>query len=201
MLVRTNEGAAMQGRLNQVGATVTIVGSILFLVAAFLPISYRVFPQPSAGKKLESINAARTEWLVAQVLFGLGAVVTVIGIGLYAYYARRAPFAGLIWSSVALLTVGVVPWLWQVYARAADPEWFAQDSFPMWPYLFYFLVTEVGLAVLGVALLSAPVPTWVGLVVIGSMVVLVVLTLIFRDMVPLAFYIVTLLAGVMFFRQ
>lgn len=190
----------MQGRLNQISATVTIVGSVLFLVVAFLPISSRVFPQPSPVKKLESINAALGQWLAAQVLFALGTVVTVIGIGLFAYYVRRESFAGLIWVSVALLTVGAMPWLWQVYARAVDPTSFAEGAFPMWPYLFYFFVTEVGLAVLGVALLGAPVPTWVGWVVIGSRVLLVILTLIFRDMVPLAFYIVTLLAGMMFFR-
>jgi uncharacterized membrane protein YkvI len=56
----------------------------------------------------------------------------------------------------------------------------------MWPYLFYFIVTEVGLAVFGVALLSSPLPTWVGWIVIVSMVLLAILTLIFRDLVPLA---------------
>jgi hypothetical protein len=34
----------MGGSLKQISATVTIAGSILFLVAAFLPISFRVFP-------------------------------------------------------------------------------------------------------------------------------------------------------------
>lgn len=189
----------MQGRLNHISATVTIVGSILFLVAAFLPIS-RVFAQPSPVKKLEIIDADPGQWLVAQVLFALGAVVTVIGIALFAYYVRQKSFAGLIWASVALLTVGAMPWLWQVYARAVDPPWFAEGLFPMWPYLIYFLVTEVGLAVFGVALLSAPLPTWVGWVVIVSMVALTILTLVFGDMVPLVFYILTLLAGVMIFR-
>lgn len=186
----------MQGRLIQVSATVTIVGSVLFLVAAFLPISFRVFPGPSPVKKLESINAAPGQWYAAQILFALGAVVTVIGLALFAYHVRRESFAGLVWVSVALLTVGAVPWLWQVYARAVDPGWFADGLYPMWPYLFYFLVTEAGLGVFGVALLSS----WVGWVVIGSMVLLVIPTLVFGDMVPLAFYIVTLFAGVMFFR-
>ena len=189
----------MRGRLRQVSATLTVAGSVLFLVAAFLPIS-RVFALPSPVMKLESINASPGQWLAAQLLFALGTVVTVLGIGLFAYYVRRESFAGLIWLCVALLAAGAVPWLWQVYARAVDPDSFAAGSFPMWAHLFYFLLTEVGLAVLGVALLSTPVPTWVGRVVIGGMVLLVILTLTFGDMVPLAFYIVTLLAGVMFFR-
>ncbi len=190
----------MERALNQISATATIVGSILFLTAAFLPISSRVFPQPSPAKKLESINADPGQWFAAQVLFALGAVVTVIGIALYAYYVRRHSFAGLIWASVVLLAVGAMPWLWQLYARTVDPAWFAEGRYPMWPYLVYFFVTEVGLAVFGVALLSAPLPTWVGWVVIVSMLLFAILTLIFRDMVPLAFYVVTLFAGVMFFR-
>jgi hypothetical protein len=57
-----------------------------------------------------------------------------------------------------------------------DPAWFAEG----------FIVTEVSLAVFGVALLSSPLPTWVGWIVIVSMVLLAILTLIFRDLVPLA---------------
>lgn len=190
----------MERGLSQISATVTVVGSVLFLVAAFLPISARVFPQPSSVKKLENINADPGQWFAAQVLFALGTVVTVVGIALYAYYVRQESFGLLVWASVALLTVGALPWLWQVYARAVDPAWFAEGSFPMWPYLFYFLVTEAGLAVFGVALLSSPLPAWVGWIVIVSMVLLAVLTLIFRDMVPLAYYVITLFAGVMLFR-
>lgn len=191
----------MQRSLNQISAIATIVGSILFLVAAFLPISYRVFPQSSPAKKLESINAHPGQWFAAQVLFAFGTLVTVIGIALFAYNARRESFGWLIWASVTLLAVGALPWLWHLYARTVDPDGFTEGSFPMWPHHFYFLMTEVGLAIYGVALLSSPLPTWAGWVVIVSMVLLAILTIIFRDMAPLAFYVITLFAGVMLFRQ
>jgi hypothetical protein len=191
----------MQRSLNQISAIATIVGSILFLVAAFLPISFRVFPQTSPAKKLESINADPGQWFAAQVLFAFGTLVTVIGIALFAYNARHESFRWLIWASVTLLAVGALPWLWQLYARTVDPAGFTEGSFPMWPYLFYFFTTEVGLAVYGVALLSSPLPTWAGWVVMVSMVLLALLTIILRDMAPFAFYVITLFAGVMLFRQ
>lgn len=191
----------MDRDLNQIGATVIVVGSILFLVAAFLPVSYRVFPQPSPVQKLEAINADPGQWVTAQLLFALGTVVTVIGVGLYAYYVHREPYAPFAWGSVALLTVGAAPWLWQLYARTVDAASFTEGLFSIWPYLFYFLTTEAGLALFGVALLSSPLPSWVGGVVISTMVVLAILTVIFRDMPPFAFYVITLLTGVMLYRQ
>lgn len=71
---------SLERGLVQTSATTMIVGSVLFLIAAFLPISFHVFPEPSPTKKLESISSDPGQWLASQVLFSLGAVVTVIGI-------------------------------------------------------------------------------------------------------------------------
>ena len=193
--------STVERALSLTAAAVTVVGSVLFLVAAFLPISFRVFPEPSPAKKLEFIQAALGQWYVSQVLFGAGAVTTALGIAIYAVSVRLESFAPLVWTSVALLAAGVVLWLWQVIARAADPERFAQGQSPAWAYLASFLLTEAGLIVLGVALLSSPLPAWVGWALIGYTALLAVLTLIFRDMPPFAFYHATLVVGViMLFR-
>jgi hypothetical protein len=66
----------------KMSALVIILGSVLFLIAAFSPISFRVFPEPSAARKLEVMTASPTAWFVAQILFALGAMVTMIGIAL-----------------------------------------------------------------------------------------------------------------------
>jgi hypothetical protein len=52
-------------------------------------------------------------------------------------------------------------------------------------------------SILGVALLSTDLPPRVGWMLIISVALLFVLTLIFRDMVPLMFYLVTMVTGVM----
>ena len=67
---------------------------------------------------------------------------------------------------------------------------------PRWPFLAYCMLTEVGLAILGYTLLRGYQPTWIGWMLIGSMVLLLVLTLIFRDMPPLMFYLVTVILGI-----
>jgi hypothetical protein len=63
---------------------VIIFGSALFLGAAFLPISFRVSTKKSATRKLEAIRASPTAWSATQILFGLGALVTAVGVALLA---------------------------------------------------------------------------------------------------------------------
>ena len=179
-----------------VSGIVMIVGSALFLCAAFTPISFRVFPEKSNTRKLEVIRASPTSWSVTQILFGLGALVTAIGVGLLAYASRRQPSAWLIWTSMAVLIPGAVLWLWHLYGRTVDPVAFAEGRWPRWPLLAYFILTEIGLAILGYALLRSDLPKWIGWILIGSMVLLFVLTLIYRDVAPFWFYLVTLIAAI-----
>ena len=181
----------------RVSGILIIVGSALFLCAANAPISVRVFaPGRSASHKLDAIRGSPTAWSVTQIMFGLGASITVIGIGVLAYGLGRQPPVWLIWTSVALLTIARVLWLWHLYGRTVDPDAFAEGRWPRWPLLAYFMLTEAGLAIVGYALLRGDLAMWIGWMPIGSMVLLFVLTLIFRDMPPLMFYTVTLILGI-----
>jgi len=120
---------AMEVGSERASGILIIVGSALFLCAAFSPISSRAFtPGRSATRKLEAIRGSPTAWLVAQILFGLGALVTVIGIDLLAYGLGRQPPVWLLWTSVALLILAVVLWLWHLYGRTVDPDAFAGGS-------------------------------------------------------------------------
>lgn len=186
--------------LQRVSAIVIVVGAIVFLSAAALPVSMRVFPEPSPIRRLGYIEAAPTAWIVAQVLFAVGAALTVVGIGLLARGLADGFSTALMRVSVVVLFVALLPWVWHLYARAVDPAMFAAGSFPRWPLMTYFLLTELGLVIFGVSLLRTPLPSWVGWVVIGSMTLVFVLTLITRDMVPAVYYLVTLLTGVMLYR-
>jgi hypothetical protein len=186
--------------LQKISAIVIIGGSVLFLIAAFSPIS-RVFPEPSAVRKLEIIVASPNAWFVAQIFFGLGAMLTVIGIAIVGYQSCAQPFAWFIHASVTILFLGALLWLWHVYARAEDPAAFAEGSLPAWPVVLYFLLTPTGLAVFGVALLRSALPQWVGWVMIASMALFLLLTVIFRDIPPFVYYAITLLTGVGLFSS
>jgi hypothetical protein len=113
----------------RVAAIILLVGSVLFIIAAFLPVS-QVFAEPSpAAAKLEIITSNPTALSTAQLLFGLGASIAAIGLGLVAYHLRGMP--GAVWAYVvglAAVILGVVFWDGHVYLRAVDPEGFVEGG-------------------------------------------------------------------------
>jgi hypothetical protein len=184
--------------MQKVAAIVVVVGSILFLAAAFSPVS-RVFGVRDVDERLAILSAAPTQWQVSQVGFGLGAVVTALGIALLAP-AFRGPITGLLAGAAALLLVGAGFWVWHVWLRAADPPAFVRGDLPHWNFVVYSLLSQVGFALAGVALLRAGLPAWVGWMLIGGMGLFLVLMVVFRDMPPFVYYVLTLIAGVVVYR-
>ena len=80
----------------RVAAIILLVGSVLFIIAAFMPVS-QVFVEPTPAAKLEIIDSNRTVWSASQVLFGLGGSIAAIGLGFVAYHLRGKP--GAVWPS------------------------------------------------------------------------------------------------------
>jgi hypothetical protein len=180
-------------------AATIIVGSILFLVAAFSPIS-RIFGIQDAAQKLDIISAAPNQWMIAQGLFALGSIVTVAGIGVLAYRLAGQSFSIYLNLSVVVMAIGALLWTWHVYLRAFDPARFTAGEIPMWLFALYSLLTMVGLALIGIALLHMALPSWVGWLAIGAPALFLVLALVLGDMPPLVYYVVTLVIGTVLYR-
>jgi hypothetical protein len=188
----------MHLNLEQLAAVITIAGSVMFLAAAFLGTP-RVFVEPSAVRKLEIINASPRLWTTAQIGFGLGAALAAGGLAIAALHLGEQSLSWLAYASVALLAVGALAWAGHLYARADDPVTFANGGLPAWPLMTYFVLTPAGFAGIGIILLRSSVPDWVGWLLVGSMVLILVATAVARDTVPLVYYGPTLVAGVMLY--
>jgi hypothetical protein len=185
--------------LDKASAIAIMAGSVLFLVAAFSPIS-RIFGIRDGAEKLAIITAAPHQWAAAQLLFGLGALVTVVGVGLLAYrLAGQGPSLHL-YASVALMTIGALLWSWHLYLRTVDPAVFTAGGVPAWLFIGYSILTILGLALIGTALLQTGLAPWVGWLAIGSAAAFLVLGLVFGDLPPLLYYLVTLTVGTMLYR-
>lgn len=180
-------------------ALIIVVGSVFFMIAAFSPVS-RVFAIPDAGQKLELILNERLAWNISQFFFAAGAAVTVIGLGMTGAIFSNQTNTGLIYTSVILLIAGTILWVWHVYIRAADPQVFASGEIPVWLFAGYTFLTQAGLVLYGMVLLKSGLPGWLGQMMIGSMILFLILTIIFRDMPPFVYYIITFITGVMIWR-
>lgn len=170
-------------------------GSLLFLVAAFLPYS-KAFVEPVAEKKLEIILGMKNMWIFGHILFGLGSIITVVALGIQSYGLKEIAYS--MWShlGVILLSLGAVLWCWTVIDRIINPEDFAYGRNT--PYLFpaYSLLTQVGLAFIGIMLLKASVANWIAWMFIVGSAVLFLLMVIFKDMPPFVYYVLTIVAAV-----
>lgn len=185
--------------LQRVGAAILMAGSVLFLIAAFSPIS-RVFGERSPERRLEIILGAPAQWTFSQILFGLGAVVAATGILLIAQYVRGSGGGVAGFASAGLLLAGSVLWLRHLYLRTIDPSMFTDGLLPVWLFVGYSLLTMLGIALFGWALLQTPLQNWVGWMLIGSMAFLFVVALLMGDMPPFVHYLLLIAAGVAIYR-
>lgn len=183
----------------RVTAIILLVGSALFIIAAFMPVS-RVFVAPSPTAKLGIITSNHTAWTASQVLFGLGASITAIGLGFVAYHLRGTP--GAVWAYIGLIAVilGAVFWDGHVYLRAVDPEGFVEGRLIGWLFPAYALLTQVGLLAFGVAYLRAGYSAWLGRVTVGGAIIFIIVYLVFKDIPPFVYYILTFMAGIWLMR-
>jgi hypothetical protein len=180
-------------------ALTIVIGSILFLAAAFSPIS-RVFGIRAATQRLDIILGAPNQWAVAQLLFALGSLVTVVGIGMLAYRMSGHGVAVYLRMAAAVMGIGALLWTWHVFVRAVEPALFTAGQIPVALFAGYSLLTIIGLALLGFALLQAGYQPWVAWLAMGSAALFLVLGLAFGDMPPLVYYLVTLTIGIVLFR-
>ncbi len=185
--------------LIKTGAITIFVGSLLFLIAAFSPIS-QVY-MLSAPEKLALITSQRDAWGISQALFSAGSIVFAAGVALAAFAHRDQPAAPFLFAATAFLVVGAAVWSWHVYLRVIDPAAFAQGTLPAWQFASYSLLTMAAFLLIGIALLRLGFPAWSGWLLAGGSVLLFVLYVIVKDMPPFAHYLLGLALAFALFRR
>jgi len=185
----------MEASLQKTTSILLGLGSILFLIAAFLPYS-RVFIESDPEKKLSIINSMPNLWNVGHVLFGSGAMLTAVALGLFSYGNRDLPGTTWAFAGVALILTGAVLWNWHVAERIIHPESFARGTHTPYLFLIYSIFTQIGLVFMGILLLNTVLPNWAGWMFISGGAVLFLLMLLFRDMPPFVYYMIMIVVSV-----
>lgn len=183
----------------KIASLVIIVGSLIFLVAAFSPIS-RVFGMPSSEAKWQLLSTSRIAWAFSQVLFAAGGIVTAVGIVLAAVSLQGRPAASAFHVAGGLMLIGAIAWTWSVYLRTIDPRGFIAGNLPTWPFVLYALFTMAALALIGYSLLQMGFPSWSAWLLIGCSLALFTLYIMFHDMPPAVYYLLCLILGLVLHR-
>jgi hypothetical protein len=174
---------------------ILLVGSILFLIAAFLPYS-RVFAEPDPLARLEILHQKRNIWNIGQLLFALGSLITVLGLAIL-YFNYRASVPGN-WVLIILLIlmIGALLWSWHCIERMISPEGFVNGTLTPRLFLLYSIFTQAGLIFFGVYLLGTNLSGWLGWMLVGGTALISVLMIVFKDMPPFVYYVFTLVLAI-----
>lgn len=185
--------------LLRLGGVVTVLGAVLFVIAAFMPIS-GVYALRDAGARGAMIASSPRAWTFSQVLFGVGAWVTALGVACSAYSLRTQPQVWWLLIATVFLTIGAIAWSWTLYQRIIDPVAFANGLLPSLPFAFYTVLTIASLACAGVGLLQLGLGSWSAWSLIVGSLQLLALYLFFGDMPPFAHYFLAIVLGISFFH-
>jgi hypothetical protein len=194
-------------RLHAPSTLLLLLGSLVFVVGAFLPVS-RMYMLRTADERLALMQDRSAQWRTHLAMMGGGAVIAAGGMLLLPATLGSAKAAGPVLvagatgaaAGGAAITVpaiiagvavaaGTLFWLRHLHLRVTAPEGFAQRTSPHWHFALYTLLIQVGLLALALAMFRVGVPTWVWLVPAAGTGLTVLAFVVFQDVPPFAHYV------------
>lgn len=156
--------------------------------------------EPDADKKLEIIHSMKGQWNLGILFFALGSLVAAAGLLVFVLVLKEIQGSKLLpLIGVGLMGIGAILWSWSVTERFLDPEGFARGTNTPYLFLIYSVLTQAGLVILGLLMISNFTPNWTGWMFLVGGGALFILMVIFRDMPPFAYYVLTLVFSVWLF--
>jgi hypothetical protein len=182
-----------------------IVGSVLFFIAAFTPLTYRVIIA-DVQMRVDLILNDQATWTLLNALFGTGSVIAVVGLMLFAQHVQTISDNALVRSAGFLGAVtaalGALCWVIIVYNRAVLPpqELASNLSINDWIFPAYTLLTQIALLIIGYTLVQSGYPTWLswGMLVLAGLSILAYI--VFKDMPPFVHYVLLMIMGIALVR-
>lgn len=176
-------------------ALITSIGSLFFLIAAFLPYT-KVFIEPDPHQKMYIINNMKNMWNIGNVLFGLGSLITVLGLGMISFGFKNTPNASFSLIGIILMAIGAILWSWHVAERIISPDGFANGTNTPFLFVLYSVLTQFGLFLLGIFFLKTELANWLGWMFMIGSAGLFILIVIFKDMPPVVYYLITIIFSI-----
>lgn len=171
------------------------IASLLFLIAAFLPIS-KVYTEPLLERKIDYIQQMPGMWKYQQILFIAGSMITSLMLIFQALNLKNIPNSNLAMLGSIAILIGAILWGWHACERIIDPQGFANGQNTAYLFLLYSMLTQIGIALFGIALLQSDIPNWIGwMLIIGASLIFLII-IIAGDMPPFVYYLLTLIMSI-----
>jgi hypothetical protein len=183
----------------RIPATLLLLGSVVFVAGAFLPIS-RMYLLRTPEERFALMQEQSAQWHTHLAGMGGGAVIAAGGMALLPVALGAAATAPLMIAAVAV-PAGTVLWLRHLHLRVTVPEGFARRTNPHWHFVLYTVLMQVGLLALALALFRLGAHTWLWMVPAGGTGLTVLAFVLFQDVPPFAHYVWLLAVSIGLLRR
>jgi len=117
----------------------------------------------------------------------------VLGMGWVLFGQKETAHSVLSYASILLLGTGALLWCIHITERIIDPSGFAHGSNTPYLFLVYSIFTIIGLLLFGILLLKTSLGSWTGWMFIAGSIIILGLMVLFKDMPPFVYYLLTLI--------
>jgi len=182
--------------VNKASGLLLVIGSLVFLVAAFMPIS-SVYAERDVQAQIARVEGERVAWVVSHIVFALGGALAAVGLSLLTFSLARTSASIPALVGLAAIVVSTLCWVGIEYLRITLlPAIVFQDQTLGWPFVVYTLSMQAALIAYGYGLLQTDYPRWMGLVGVIAGAMLFGTYVIFKDVPPFAYYLILLAIGI-----
>jgi hypothetical protein len=189
--------------MKNITAGLLILGSVLFVLAAFQPLTVSVVTETDIVRRTQALEDGKTAWLFVNILFGTGSILAAIGLTFFTLYWHRletfnSNLKVLSYFVPILFTIATILWLLICGYRVLVPAQEVANNLIVnsWLFLAYTLLSQIALILLGIVLIQSNYPVWMARWILLLAVLSLLAYFIFQDMPPFAHYVILFLTGI-----
>lgn len=180
------------------GGMATIVGPLLFLITPF--ITSRGIYQLEPHERVQFVHTYRGRFALQTMLVSLGCVLPSIGFVLWSLeFGNEGPLV-LHFLAGASFLLGAILLCVFFYQEYDDPASYYLADKISWPGYAYFWLTVAAFVLYGILFLQTRVADWLGYLsmLVAAGMAVGIWRIGGKDLPPQPFYLVTLIAGILF---
>jgi hypothetical protein len=173
-----------------------IAGPLSFFIGG--GVTWKVWVQPDMEQMAQVITQLRPAWILGHILFLVGVVTVVIGLGVFTGSIEAANARTLAIVGLVAAVLGSLVWAYIVLAfrLSMSAEELVHTKAGAWTYPAFTVLTLGALVLFGIVLLVNDFPAWIGIATAGLSGLILIAFLARKNTIPALYYIAPLILGI-----